>query len=129
VFDSGNKRVIVTEITDKQRVDVEVFELHEDSEPQPYEKIFEGHYRNGKSSEQRKYLMSIDVPSPVKSRTFPNRHGMSHHQLSFDFGFAGFADKGDPDEIHFQKGRSPEIGIYMYNKALSLSPGDQVRLV
>ena len=131
VIDSGNKRVVITEISDKQRVDVEVFELTDDNEPQPYEKIFEGHYRDGKSSEQRKYLMSIDIPSPMPKRKLESgrKYRSPHHGASFGIGFAGFADRGDKDDIPFRYGSSPEISFTIYGKSLSLSRNNQWGLV
>jgi hypothetical protein len=131
VIDSGNKRIVVTEITDKQRVDVEVFELQADGELQPYEKIFEGHYRDGKSSEQRKYLMSIDIPSPLTKRRFESqrRYRLPHHDAAFGIGFAGFADSGDEADIPFKYGSSPEINFTVYKKALRLSRNNQWGLV
>jgi hypothetical protein len=131
VFDSGNKRVTVTENTEKQRVEVEVYELQEDGDHQPYEKIFEGHYRDGKSREQRKHLMSIDIPSPIRKRTFEsqNKYNFPHQKLSFGVGFAGFADRGDLEDIPFRTGRSPEISLMMYQKALSLSRNNQWSIV
>ena len=131
VFDSGNKRIIVTEYTEKQRVDVEVYELQEDDEYEPYEKIFEGHYRDGKSSEQRKYLMSLDIPSPLTKRKFEpqHRYRFPRHDGSFSVGFAGFADKGDLDDIPFRTGSSPEIGLTKYHKALSLSRNNKWGIV
>ena len=120
VIDSGNKRIVITDIKDKQRVDVEVFELQDGNELGPYEKIFEGHYREGKSSEQRKYLMSIDIPAPIKKRKFKNQYKYSHphHDYSFGIGFAGFADKGDIDDMPFRTGSSPEISLMVYQNAL-----------
>ena len=131
VIDSGNKRIVITDITEKQRVDVEVFELKDGNEPEPYEKIFEGHYRDGKSSEQRKYLMSIDIPSPIAKREFKHQrtYRHPHHDMSFGIGFAGFADKGDIDDIPFRTGSSPEISLMGYQKALSLSRNGQWGLV
>ena len=131
VIDSGNKRIVITENTEKQRVEVEVYELREGIETDPYEKIFEGHYRDGKSSEQRKYLMSFDIPSPITKRQFESQHryGLPHHEASFGVGFAGFADKGDLDEIPFRTGSSPEINFTFYRKALSLSRNNQWGIV
>ena len=130
VFDSGNKRIVVIENTEKQRVDVEVYELQED-EYEPYEKIFEGHYRDGNTSEQRKYLMSIDIPSPITKRKFESQHrfNLPHHDGSFSIGFAGFADEGDIDDIPFRIGSSPEIGLMLYHKALALSRNNRWGLV
>jgi len=131
VIDAGNKRIVITENEEKQRVEVEVFELRQDNELHPYEKIFEGHYRDDKSSEQRKYLMSIDIPSPLTKRQFEsqNRYKFPHHTGSIGIGFAGFADKGDKDDVPFNYGSSPEISLTSYAKALPLSRNRQWGLV
>jgi len=131
VIDSGNKRIIIMEAENKQRIDVEVYELSDDNELELYEKIFEGHYRDGKSREERKYLWSVDIPSPLHKEKFNNRrkYSLPHHDLSFGIGYAGFADKGDKDAIPFRYNSSPEISINSYRKALSLSRDNQLGLV
>ena len=120
VFDSGNKRIIMTEDIDKRRVDVEVFELNEDNEYQPFEKIFEGRYQDGKSSERRKYLLSIDIPSPVTGRGF-SRQYESSTAFIYGFGRPGFTEKGDSEDIPFRSGKSIEFSLTAYRRAFSLS--------
>ena len=127
VFDSGNKRIVVTENVEKQRIDVEVLEKKEGDEYQPYEKIFEGHYRDGESREQRKYLMSIDIPSPMTKRKFESDY--RRNNASFGIGFAGFTEQGDYNDIPFRNGSSPEISLTLYNKSLSLSRNRQWSIV
>ncbi len=125
VFDSGNKRIIVIENAEKQRLDVEVYERQDDDELLPYEKIFEGHYRDGQSREQRKYLMSIDIPSPLIHAKQDNGSWTVHlnlnntrtHYRGLGFGFAGFADQGDLDQIPFKAGSSPEINWNFFSKS------------
>ena len=131
VLDSGNKRIVVKEINDKQRIDVEVYEVLDDDELLPYEKIFEGHYRDGISSEQRKYLMSIDIPSPIKKRKFEDARKcrLPHHDAAFGVGFAGFADEGDKENVPFRYSSSPEISLTVYRKAVALSRNNQLGLV
>ena len=122
VFDSGNKRIVVTEIKEKRQVDVEVYERMEDNVYEPYEKIFEGHYRDGKSHEQRKYLMSIDIPSPLPKRKINNQPNYTPpHYAGFGIGFAGFQEKGDLDDIPFRAGSSPEITLNFYQKAIPVT--------
>jgi len=127
VFDSGNKRIVVTENVEKQRIDVEVLEKKEGDEYQPYEKIFEGHYRDGESREQRKYLMSIDIPSPMTKRKFESYN--RRNNASFGIGFAGFTEQGDYNDIPFRTGSSPEISLTLYDKSLSLSRNRQWNIV
>ena len=132
MFESGNKRIVVTENTGKQRVEVEVFERQGDGALQPYEKIFEGHYRDGRSSEQRKYLMSIKAPSPITKKKFKsksNYYSSPHHEASFSLGFAGFADKGDYSDIPFLYTSSPEINFTLHRELLSFSSNKKWGLV
>jgi len=118
VFDSGNKRIIVTENFNKQRVEVEVYELQDGNETDAYEKIFVGHYRDGKVREQRSSLVSIDIPSPLPRRRL---RSFDPHYAGFGMGFAGFADKGELADIPFKAGSSPEIYLNFFEKALPLS--------
>ena len=78
IIDSGNKRIIVMENANKQQVEVTVYELQDGNEADPYEKIFEGHYRDGKVRERRNSLMTIDIPSPLpkrRSKSYPHYSG------------------------------------------------------
>lgn len=119
VFEDGNKRILVKENGDKQRVDVQVFELNDKQEPVFYEKIFEGHYRNGNSSERRKYLASIDIPMP-NQKAWRSRY-FNPHWSGFGVGFANFADQGDADDIPIRSGKSLEYTLNFIEKAIPIS--------
>ena len=118
IIDTGNKRIILTENVNKQRLEVDVYELQDGNEADAFEKVFTGHYRDGKVREQRNSLLSIDIPSPLPKR---NITYVNPHYSGFGIGYAGFADKGDFDEIPFRTGGSPEIYINFLENALSLS--------
>ena len=118
IFDSGNKRIIVTENFNRQRVEVDVYELQDGSEIDAYEKVFTGYYRDGKVREQRNSLVSIDIPSPIPRR---GHRRINPHYAGFGMGFAGFADKGDFGEIPFRASSSPEIYFNIFDKAIPLS--------
>ena len=122
VIDSGNKRIIVTENTGKQRVEVEVYELTGGNTGDNYEKIFEGHYRDGKVDEQRRSLISIDIPSPMSKldSKFFNRTFVPHY-AGFGVGFAGFADRGNMVDLPLNSGKSFEINLNLLQKPVPLS--------
>ena len=127
-FDSGNKRIIVTENADKQRVEVEVYELQDGEETYPYEKIFEGHYRDGNIFERRNSLFTIDIPSPIPQRfnlqignTDKKCNHFHPHYAGFGMGFAGFAERGDHADIPYRTGSSPEINLNLLQKSIPLS--------
>ena len=122
VIDSGNKRIIVTENTEKQRVEVEVYELSNSNEVDAYEKVFEGHYRDGKVNEQRKNLISIDIPTPLSkldSKRF-NKNFVPHF-AGFGVGFAGFADRDDTADVPLNSGKSFEINLNVLQEAIPIS--------
>jgi len=123
IIDSGNKRIIVTENINKQRVEVEVYELQDGNEiGPPYEKIFEGHYRDGVVHEQRKSLLTIDIPSPLpSSRKRVYRCDFKPHYSGFGMGFAGFAEKGNFRDVPYRTASSPEIFINFLEQAIPLS--------
>ena len=119
VFEDGNKRIIVKENEYKQRVDVQVFELNDVQDTLFYEKIFEGHYRNGNSTERRRYLATIDIPMPSQKR-WRSKH-FEPHWAGFGIGFANFADKGDADDISIRSGKSLEYTLNFIERAIPIS--------
>ena len=122
VIDSGNKRIIVTENTNKQRVEVEVYELSDGNTTDAYEKIFEGHYRDGKVNEQRRSLISIDIPTPLsKFDSWRLNRKFEPHYTGFGMGFAGFADRGAIDDIPLRSGKSFEINLNLLQNAFPIS--------
>ena len=122
VIDSGNKRIIVTENTSKQRVEVEVYELSDGNAVDAYEKIFEGHYRDGKVNEQRRNLISIDIPTP-RSKWDSKRFAKNFvpHYTGFGIGFAGFADRGETADIPLHSGKSFEINLNLLQETIPIS--------
>ena len=115
VFDAGNKRILVKENDQKQRTEVQVYELNDNQDSTFYEQVFEGHYRDGKSSEQRKYLASVDIPNPRwKTRRF------NAHWAGLGFGFAGFTEEGDYDKISFHASKSMEFSLNLFEKTIPI---------
>jgi hypothetical protein len=122
IINSGNKRIIVTDNVNKQRLEVEVYELQDGEEIDSYEKVFEGHYIDGKVYERKKSLVSIDIPSPLARRSYKNSYThIDPHYAGIGIGFARFADKGDIDNIPFRTGNSLEIDFNILEEAFPIS--------
>ena len=116
VFETGNKRILVKENELKQRMEVQVYDLNSKQDSSFYEQIFEGHYRDGKSNEQRKYLASVDIPNPKWTK-----RRFNSHWSGFALGFAGFTEEGDYDKISFHSSKSFEFSFNFYEKTIPLS--------
>lgn len=116
VFNSDNKRIVVTENDQKERIDVQVYELNNDHDSVFYEKIFEGHYRDGKSSEKRKYMATINIPKPGW-----NSQCFDPHWTGFGIGFANFSNGGDSDDIPLKSSKSLEYNLNVFEKAFPIS--------
>ena len=116
IFESGNKRIVVKENEQKQRLEVEVYEFNNNQDSTFYEQIFEGHYRDGKSNEQRKYIASVGIPNP----RWKTKH-FDPHWAGFGLGFSGFAEKGDYNNISFNSSKSWEFSFNFYERAIPLS--------
>ena len=117
IFEAGNKRILVKDNEQKQRTEVQVYERNNDQDSTFYEQIFEGHYRDGKSSEQRQYLASIDIPMPGKwkSRCF------YAHWAGIGLGFTNFAEEGDYNSIPLRSSKSFEFNLNLFEKTIPLS--------
>jgi len=116
IFESGNKRIIVKDNEQRQRTEVQVYEMKGYRDSTLYEKIFEGHYRDGNSYEQRRYLPFINIPSPRwKSRIF------DPHWAGFGMGFAGFTNEGNAHDIPLKSSRSLEYNLNIYEHAIPIS--------
>lgn len=116
IFEAGNKRIILIENDYKQRVDVQVYEFNNKHDSVCYEKIFVGHYRDGKSSERRKYVAMIDIPMPGwKSKHFDS------HWAGFGVGFADFAGRGDAKDIPLRSSKSLEFNLNLFEEAIPIS--------
>lgn len=116
VFNSENKRIVVTENDRNDRIDVQVYELNDDQDSVLYEKIFEGHYRDGKSSEKRKYMATINIPKPGW-----NKHSFDPHWAGFGIGFADFSNGGDSDDIPLRASKSLEYNLNVFERAIPIS--------
>jgi len=116
IFNSENKRIVVTENNQKDRIDVQVYELNNEDDSVFYEKIFEGHYRDGKSSEKRKYLATINIPKPKW-----NRKDFDPHWAGFGIGFTDFSNAGDSDDIPLRKSKSLEYNLNVFEHAFPIS--------
>lgn len=116
IFNSDNKRIVVTENDLKDRIDVQVYELNNNHDSVFYEKIFEGHYRDGKSNEKRKYLATINIPKPGWSR-----HDFDPHWAGFGIGFTDFSNGGDSDDIPLHSSKSLEYNLNVFEKSIPIS--------
>ena len=116
IFETGNKRITVKENEQKQRIEVQVYELNDRQGSTYYEQIFEGHYRDGKSNEKRKYIASVGIPNP----RWKTKH-FDPHYAGFGLGFAGFAEKGDYNNISFHSGKSWEFSFNFAERAIPIS--------
>ena len=116
IFESGNKRIIVTDNEQRQRTEVQVYEMNGKRDSSFYEKIFEGHYRDGKSHEQRKYFATVNIPNPRwKSKHF------KPHWAGLGIGFAGFSNEGDALDVPLKSSRSYEFNLNFYEHAVPIS--------
>lgn len=79
-----NKRIEVLESEDRMKV--RVYELDEQGDEIEREKIFEGHYKDGKSYEKRHHMRTLNIPLPTWDKNF------DAHWVGFGMGFANFAD-------------------------------------
>ena len=116
IFDAGDKRIMVKDNDQKNRTEVKVYELNSSQDSTFYEQIFEGHYRDGKSREQRKYITAVEIPNPRwKSRRF------NSHWAGLGFGFSGFTERGDYNNISFRSSKSTEFSLNLFEKTVPLS--------
>ena len=116
IFETGNKRILVKENEEKQRMEVQIYEYNNQYDSTFLEQIFEGHYRDGKSSEQRKYITSVNIPNPRW-----NKRRFNPHWSGLGLGFASFAERGDYDDYSFRTGKSSEFTFNMFEKTIPLS--------
>jgi hypothetical protein len=114
----NDKRI---ELSDKgDRIKVKVYEQTEKDGIVEDEMIFEGHYKDGKSYENRKHIRSINIPIPTWNKDF------DAHWAGVGMGFANFADKGmhhfnDIDGISLRSGSSLEYNLNFWEESFLLS--------
>ena len=119
IFETGNKRILVKDNDLKQRTEVQVYEKYNNRDSTFYEQVFEGHYRDGKSNEQRKYLATIDIPMPQQRRWKSSR--FYAHWAGFGVGFAGFEERGDYNDFSFSASKSLEYTFNIFEKTIPIS--------
>ncbi|MDO5570682.1 MAG: PorT family protein [Bacteroidales bacterium] len=81
------------------------------------EMIFEGHYKDGKSSERRKYIKNISIPVIDWDRSFDS------HWAGFGMGLANIADGfdfNDIDGVSLNGGTSREYNLNLFDKSFLL---------
>lgn len=110
------KRIELTD--DGERMRVKVYDRTEDGDEIDDELIFEGHYRNGKSYENR-HTRSIRIPVPTWNRHF------NGHWAGFGMGFANFADGSlhinDIDGVSLRSESSLEYNLNFYEHTFPIS--------
>lgn len=103
------KRMEVKENGD--RIKVRIYELDEDGHAVDDDMVFEGHYRDGRVHERRKYMKSINISVPTWDRDF------SAHWAGFGMGFNSF----EGDDIPLRKGKSLEYNLNFIEMSLPFS--------
>jgi hypothetical protein len=121
----NGKRIEVKDNDD--RLKVRVYEVTDNNETIDDELIFEGHYKDGKSYESRKYISSINIPNPTWKKNTSRKRDFDGHWTGFGMGFANFADKGmerfnDIDGVSLRSGKSLEYNLNLLEKSFLLSP-------
>lgn len=113
----NGKHIEVIESDD--RLKVKVYETDEEGQRIDDELIFEGHYADGKSYENRKQLRSIYIPIPTWNRAF------EPHFAGFGLGFANFADArlhlNEIDGVSLRSSKSFEINLNLLEKSFLIS--------
>lgn len=113
-----NKRIEVKERGDRMKV--RVYEMTEEGDSIENEMVFEGHYRNGRSYENRKHIRSINIPLPTWNKEF------DPHWAGFGMGFANFADGSlhinDVDGVSLRSGNSLEYNLNVFEKSFPIGP-------
>ncbi|MDR2809131.1 MAG: PorT family protein [Tannerellaceae bacterium] len=115
----NNKRIEITE--SNNRMKVKVFEITEHNDTTEQVLLFEGHYKDGRSYEQRKYFRSVNIPVPTW-----RRRGFDGHWAGFGMGFINFTDQkrsqiNDIDGITLRSGSSLEYNFNILEQRYLLS--------
>lgn len=117
VISVEGKRIEVRE--DSGRVKVKVYKYSEEGNPEECEKVFEGHYSEGQSSETRKIMRTINTSLRTMNKKF------KPHWAGFGMGFANFADGSlkvnDVDGISLRSGNSLEYNLNFMEKSFPFS--------
>lgn len=113
----NEKRIEMKESGDRMKV--KVYELTAKGDSIEDELVFEGHYRNGNSYENRKHIKSINIPLPTWNKDY------NPHWAGFGMGFANLADGSlrinDIDGVSLHSGNSFEYNLNVFEKAFPFS--------
>ncbi|MDR1938761.1 MAG: outer membrane beta-barrel protein [Tannerellaceae bacterium] len=117
----NGKRIEVAEAGN--RLKVKVYEQTENEGVVEDELVFEGHYKDGRSHESRKYIRSVNIPIP----SWNHRRGFDSHWAGFGMGFANFADENlkhinDIDGVSLHSGSSLEYNLNFWEDEFLFSP-------
>jgi hypothetical protein len=116
-FVVNNKRIEVKESRDRMKV--RVYELTGEGGITEDKMIFEGHYRDGKSYENRRRPNSINIPIPAWNKEF------EPHWAGFGIGFANVADNelhmNDVDGVTLRSSSSLEYNLNLPEKSFPFS--------
>ncbi|GHU57150.1 hypothetical protein FACS189411_09860 [Bacteroidia bacterium] len=120
----NEKRIEIKDNGD--RLKIKVYEVTDNNETIDDELIFEGHYKDGKSYESRKYISSINIPNPTWKKKASKERDFNDHWAGFGMGFANFADKrmehfNDIDGVSLRSGKSLEYNLNVLEKSFLLS--------
>lgn len=103
----------------EERLKVRVYEKNQNGDFEEDELVFEGHYKDGRSYEKRKYGKSITIPLPSWN------NGFDPHWAGVGLGFANFADGdlhvNDVDGVYLNSGKSWELNINFFEHHFRLS--------
>jgi uncharacterized protein YlzI (FlbEa/FlbD family) len=111
------KKIVVKDSDD--RLKVRVYDISSDDGLYEDELVFEGHYKDGRSYEKRKYSKAITIPLPTWN------HDFDPHWAGIGLGFANVADESfhvnDIDGVFLRSEKSWELNINFFEKDFRLS--------
>lgn len=108
------------EIEDSEdRMKVKIYEQAHSGNYEEMEMVFEGHYKEGRSYEKRKYIGNLTLPIPSWDRHF------EAHWVGFGVGFANFSDGdfnfNDVNGVTLRSGKSLEYNLNFLEKSFPFS--------
>lgn len=107
------KKIVVKDDEGDDRLKVRVYDTSPDGTLREDELIFEGHYKDGRSYEKRKYSKAITIPLPAWNR------GFDPHWAGIGLGFANVTDESHGIPLRSEK--SWELNINFFEKNFRLS--------
>lgn len=116
------KKIVIKE--DNEKIKVKLYEQSSKGDTIENSQIFEGIYRDGKSTESRMSSINIPIPS-FKSKQSDSNRITDPHWSGFGYGFANFSDKklsiNNVDGVDLISGSSTQITLNFYEKAWNIS--------